>query len=103
MTERAAHTTEAAHPKGIAHPRKVRLRRKQIDRYREVAGDAIVDECRELAAKVRDVRVLELSSTATGGGVAELLSSLVPIGRDLGIDVEWRVVTGACDFLDVTK
>ncbi|MBI5310586.1 MAG: glycosyltransferase [Actinobacteria bacterium] len=98
MTARAQN-----HPLGIAHPRKVRLRRKQIDRYREVAGDAIVDECRELAARVRGARVLELSSTATGGGVAELLSSLVPLGRDLGIDVEWRVVTGDRAFFDVTK
>lgn len=91
------------HPLGIAHPRKVTLRRKRIDRYRDVAGDAIVDECRELAARVQGVRVLELSATATGGGVAELLSSLVPLGRDLGIDVEWRVVTGDHAFFDVTK
>lgn len=93
----------AAHHDEIAHPRKVRLRRKTIDRYREIAGDEIVDECRELAARVRGVRVLELSSTATGGGVAELLSSLVPLGRDLGIDIDWRVVTGDSEFFDITK
>lgn len=87
----------------IAHPRKVRLRRKTLDRYREVAGDAIVDECRELAVRVKGARVLELSSTATGGGVAELLSSLVPLGRDLGIDIDWRVVTGDSEFFNITK
>lgn len=92
-----------AHHDEIAHPRKVRLRRKTLDRYREVAGDAIVDECRELAVRVKGARVLELSSTATGGGVAELLSSLVPLGRDLGIDVDWRVVTGDSEFFNITK
>lgn len=96
-------TAKAPHHSAIAHPRKVRLLRKQIRRYREVAGDEIVDECHELAARVRGVRVLELSSTATGGGVAELLSAIVPLGRDLGLDVDWRVVTGDSKFFNITK
>src|SRR5690606_26876541 len=49
------------------------------------------------------LRVLELSSTATGGGVAELLSSLVPLQRDVGIDVEWQLIAGDRDFFEVTK
>lgn len=88
---------------GKTRPHVVRLRRKSIDRYREVAGDAIVDECRELAQDLRGLRVLELSSTATGGGVAELLSSLLPLERDLGIDAEWQLVTGDRSFFSVTK
>ncbi|MBI4898286.1 MAG: glycosyltransferase [Actinobacteria bacterium] len=91
------------HTPGSARPQLVRLRKKSIDRYRDVAGDAVVDECRELADSLRGLRVLELSSTATGGGVAELLSSLVPLERDLGIDAEWRVVTGDRSFFEATK
>lgn len=96
-------TDEHAHKSAGARPRQVRLRKKSIDRYREVAGDAIVDECRELARGLRGLRVLEISSTATGGGVAELLSSLVPLERDLGIDARWQLVTGDRRFFEVTK
>jgi trehalose synthase len=49
------------------------------------------------------LRVLELSSTATGGGVAEMLSSLVPLERDVGLDVEWRVIGGDREFFEITK
>lgn len=90
------------HPARVL-PRRVRLRRKLIDRYREVAGDEIVDLCRDATRELRGLKVLELSSTATGGGVAEMLSSLIPLERDLGIDVEWRVIPGDPSFFEVTK
>ena len=52
---------------------------------------------------MRGVRVLEVSSTATGGGVAELLASLVPLQRDLGLDVQWDVIPGDPQFFEFTK
>ena len=48
----------------------------------------MVAEIRDLARDLRGRRILELSSPATGGGVPELLSSIVPLERDLGIDAE---------------
>lgn len=86
-----------------AQPRRVRLRRKSLERYRPVAGDAIVEECRELARELKGLRVLQLSSTATGGGVAELLSSIVPLERDLGLDSSWQVIAGDAYFFSITK
>jgi trehalose synthase len=47
--------------------------------------------------------VLELSSTATGGGVAELLSSLVPLERDVGLLTQWQVIPGDARFFEFTK
>lgn len=81
----------------------MRLKRKSLEDYRSLAGDEIVAEVRELARALRGLRVLELSATATGGGVAELLSSLVPLERDLGIAAEWRVIAGDARFFEVTK
>ena len=86
-----------------AKPRRVELKRKLIESYRSVAGDEIVAEVRGLASDLRGLRVLEVSSTATGGGVAEMLSSLVPLERDLGLDAEWRVVGGDRWFFEITK
>jgi trehalose synthase len=86
-----------------ASPRRVSVKRRALEVYREFVGDELVGEVRELASQLRGLRVLELSATATGGGVAELLSSLVPLERDLGIETEWRVIAGDPRFFEVTK
>jgi trehalose synthase len=83
--------------------RSVRLHRRTVEAYRRLCGDGAVSELRALAEPLRGLRVLELSSTATGGGVAELLSSLVPLQRDLGLEAEWRVIAGDPAFFSVTK
>jgi trehalose synthase len=44
-----------------------------------------------------------VNSTATGGGVAELLRSLIPYCRDAGIDARWLVIEGTPAFFTVTK
>ena len=82
---------------------RVELKRKRLDRYRALAGEAAIDEIRTLAHELRGLRVLELSSTATGGGVAEMLSSLVPLECDVGLDVTWGVVAGDPQFFEATK
>jgi trehalose synthase len=82
---------------------RVELKRKRLDRYRSLVGEEPVDAIRELARDLRGLRVLELSSTATGGGVAEMLSSLVPLERDLGLEAAWAVVAGDPAFFEVTK
>ncbi len=44
-----------------------------------------------------------ISATPYGGGVSELLHSIVPLQRDLGIDARWFVLTGSPDFFEATK
>ena len=94
--------SEIPHPIASA-PKRVDLKRKSLESYRRVVGDDAIAELRDLAHALRGLRVLELSSTATGGGVAELLASVVPLERDLGLDVEWHVVAGHPEFFEVTK
>ena len=48
-------------------------------------------------------RVWAVSSTATGGGVAAMMRTLLPYWRGAGIDVRWVVVTGPDEFFRVTK
>jgi trehalose synthase len=86
-----------------ARTQRVEVRRKTVEAYRRVVGDEEIARIRDLASTLRGLRVLELSSTATGGGVAELLASLVPLQRDLGLDVEWRLIVGDRKFYEVTK
>jgi trehalose synthase len=97
-------TTDRAGQRRRAHgPHRIRVRRKALEDYRALVGDDLVAEARELGRELRGLRVMELSSTATGGGVAELLSSLVPLQHDVGLDVEWHVITAGARFFEITK
>lgn len=71
--------------------------------YRGMAPDAILDDLAATAGDLRGARILHLNATPYGGGVAELLRSVVPLLRDLGIVAEWRVIHGDERFFDVTK
>ena len=74
-----------------------------LDPYREVTPKGTVDFLRCLAEKVRGKRILHVNSTRVGGGVAEILRSLVPLLQDIGVEARWEVITGTEDFFAVTK
>lgn len=76
---------------------------KSIDDYRPVIGDERVSELRELAQPLQGAKVLHVNATAFGGGVAEILASLVPLMNDLGLVADWQVMQGADEFFKVTK
>src|SRR5450755_3628629 len=44
-----------------------------------------------------------VNSTAFGGGVAQLLRTLLPYWRGAGVDVRWMVLRGSVEFFRVTK
>ncbi|MDG5817264.1 glycosyltransferase [Natronococcus sp. A-GB7] len=79
------------------------LPNRSIEAYATVTGDDRLERLRELAETLSDVRILHVNSTATGGGVAELLRSIVPVCNDLGIDTDWLVMDADDDFFEVTK
>ncbi len=74
-----------------------------LDDYREPAGDEAVERLREAARPLRGARLLQVNSTAFGGGVSELLLTQMGMLRDLGIDAEWRLIDGSNPFFAVTK
>ncbi len=76
---------------------------KSLDDYRPVIGDDRVEEIRELAAPFAGARVLHVNSTSFGGGVAEILTTLVPLMNDLGLRADWQVIHGSEEFYQVTK
>ena len=76
---------------------------KSLADYATIATRGLMDDIRRLAAMIEGKRVLHLSATAFGGGVAEINYALVPLMRDAGLDVEWRIIRGADEFFDATK
>ena len=47
--------------------------------------------------------MLHVNATAFGGGVAEILGTLVPLMNDIGLNADWQVIKGADEFFNVTK
>lgn len=78
------------------------ITRKLTD-YRELVGDAKIAEIYRKGRKLCKKHVVNISSTPYGGGVAEILRSMVPMMNDIGILVGWRTIVGSRDFFGVTK
>ncbi|HEY6329579.1 MAG TPA: glycosyltransferase [Blastocatellia bacterium] len=76
---------------------------KKLQDYEPFVGEQVLSEIRRAAAPLAGARVLHVNSTAYGGGVAEILQTLVPLMRDVGIEAEWQVIVGERDFFTVTK
>ncbi len=53
--------------------------------------------------RIQDKKIAMVNTTSFGGGVAEILHSLVPLSRDLGIRIDWWKIKGAKEFYAVTK
>jgi trehalose synthase len=79
------------------------LTRIPLDDYAELLGAGEIEELRALAKPLRGRGIEMINSTAVGGGVAEILTRLVPLAEELDLNIKWDVMTGGQDFFDVTK
>jgi len=79
----------------------------RIDRFESLLHNARWGELggtlAEFARTMRGRRLWNINSTARGGGVVELLSSLIPYDRGCGIDERWVVIEGSPEFFAFTK
>jgi len=76
--------------------------RRLVD-YSAAAGSEVIAQLRKLARPLHGRTVVHLSSTRLGGGVAEILTGMVPLMKDLGLRASWHVMEGDAEFFGVTK
>lgn len=81
----------------------VNVGHKSLADYSSIVSRGLMEEIERLATPLAGKRVLHLSATAFGGGVAEINYTLVPLMADVGLDVEWRIIHGQQEFFEVTK
>ena len=74
-----------------------------LDDYSPIVGPEVIDHLRQLAQPLRGMKVVHINSTKLGGGVAEILDTLIPLMNELGIETVWEVVTGSGEFYECTK
>ncbi|MGQ9475763.1 MAG: glycosyltransferase [Actinomycetota bacterium] len=82
---------------------RVPVQPRHIEQYRGIAGQEVLDEVRLLARNLKGARVVHVNSTAHGGGVAEMLYTLVPLMQSVGLEAEWQLIQGDQDFFTITK
>lgn len=81
----------------------VKLPNIEIDDYREIVGDKMIDSLITAAKPLKGKSILEVNSTSLGGGVAEILKSKIPLLNSLGIDAKWLVIPPDDNFFRITK
>ena len=67
---------------------------KTLADYTHIVGRDLIDEIRTLAEPLKGRRVVHISATAFGGGVSEILYTLVHLMKDVGLECEWQVIYG---------
>src|ERR671937_403963 len=81
----------------------INVGKKSLNDYATIATRGLMDEIRRLAEPLIGKRIVHLSATAFGGGVAEINYTLIPLMQDAGLETEWRIIRGAEEFFNVTK
>ncbi len=74
-----------------------------LEAYAPIVGEEKIDRLQGIARKLRGLKLLELNSTAQGGGVAEMLYSSIPFLNSLGIEDEWKIIHGNKEYFECTK
>lgn len=76
---------------------------KKIEEFKEITGQEVIDQLYQIADPFKNKKIVHVNSTKAGGGVAEILTKMVPMINDLGIHTSWEIIQGTNDFFHCTK
>ena len=76
---------------------------KKLEAYRRYTTSKQFEEIKSLAAKLKGLKVNMINATPRGGGVAEILKSMVPLMKGIGLKAAWYTIPGREDFFEITK
>jgi trehalose synthase len=99
--------TGEATARDAVEPREVAVHAIDPLRLQPVIGAPRMTQFEAVAAAARELLgsrpVINLNSTAAGGGVAEMLQTSLAYARGVGIDARWHVIEGDAEFFAITK
>ena len=76
---------------------------QSLQPYVGLVDDWMLGELESLGSSLKGARIAHINATSSGGGVAEILNSILPLYQGLGLDASWLVLQGEDEFFDVTK
>lgn len=83
--------------------KEVELKKCDLEQYRNLSESSYFDEIFDLAKKLKGKKIYHINATAYGGGVAEILSTLIPLMDCVGISAKWYFIEGKLEFFELTK
>ncbi|RLL88317.1 glycosyl transferase family 1 [Mesotoga sp. H07pep.5.4] len=83
--------------------RSTQVNKKLLKDYQPFVEEEVIESIIELSRELKGLRVLHVNATSFGGGVAEILHTLVPLMKDCGLEVDWKVIDAPPQFFDLTK
>lgn len=85
----------------------VETRQRSVHELEKILGSERVDvlrnELEALRITLGDRRIVNINSSVSGGGAAEMLRDLIPYVRDAGVDCRWIALIGKPEFYTITK
>ena len=81
----------------------VKTNHQKLEDYKELISEELFEEIKNLAKDLKGLRVFHVNATPRGGGVAEILKSLLPLMKGAGIRAEWYTIPPREDFFMITK
>ncbi|MDP3964419.1 MAG: glycosyltransferase [bacterium] len=79
------------------------LKKLSLDDYLSVSDKTVINKIRLVSSRLQGEYIAMVNSTPSGGGVAEILNTLVLLLNSLGLRVGWRILKGSDNFFQVTK
>ncbi len=81
----------------------VKTEKVDLKSYDKIVSEDVLNEVLFLSEQLKGLKVFHVNSTSEGGGVAEVLKTLVPLMKGVGIDAEWFTIPPKESFFEVTK
>ncbi len=79
------------------------LNKRSLKDYEKIVGQEVIEKIEKEVLPIKGKKVLHINSTLKGGGVAEMLQSLIPLMSDTGLDADWKIINAPYEFFTVTK
>jgi trehalose synthase len=74
-----------------------------LNNYEKIAGKEIIQRIKKKAKLLDGKHIINISSTYQGGGVAEILNSIIFLFNKENINIGWRILHGDDRFFNITK
>ena len=81
----------------------IKTPKQSLKLYKGLISKNLFEEINKLSKDLKGLKVFHINSTPRGGGVAEILKSLVPLMRGVGLDARWYTIPPRNSFFEITK
>ena len=71
--------------------------------YIDIVGEEVIADIHRAAQPLSEKSVLHVNATYYGGGVAEMLHTILPLMNSMGLDADWSLLYGHPDLFQMTK